>query len=160
MVQSQQLRTVSQTLQHFTTGKNTDCYRSLDASSTTSIQKLGNTRTRVLEAKPFPICPQRSNPIAPNPKRRHKNCFTCRHDSLARVGICTSELSSPKHQVHHSKSAFLILRVFVILLLILLFVKDYFFFIIFAPTMARRSCDLPRLQTFVDDTLRGFAGPL
>ena len=69
-------------------------HHSSDAPSTTSIQKLGDTRTRVSEAEMLPICPVRSYTIMPDSKRRHRNCLTCRHNSLARVGIFTSEFTS------------------------------------------------------------------
>jgi len=67
---------------------------SSDAPSTASVQKLGDTCTRVGEAKMLPICPERSNTIASDSKRRHRNCLTYRHNCLARVGIFTSEFTS------------------------------------------------------------------
>ena len=65
-----------------------------DTPSTTSVQKLSKTRTRVSKAETLPVCPKRSNTIAPDLKRRHRNRLTCRHNSLARVGIFTSEFTS------------------------------------------------------------------
>ena len=68
-------------------------HHSSDAPSTASVQKLGDTCTRVGEAKMLPICPERSNTIASDSKRRHRNCLTYRHNCLARVGIFTSEFT-------------------------------------------------------------------
>ena len=64
-----------------------------DTSSTASIQKLGNARTRVSKAETLPVCPKRSNTIKSDPKQRHRKCSTYRHNSLARVGIFTSEFT-------------------------------------------------------------------
>ena len=73
-------------------------HHSSDAPSTASVQKLGDTCTRVGEAEVLPICPERGNTITPNSKRRHRNCSTCRHNRLARVGIFTSEFTSQNHK--------------------------------------------------------------
>ena len=69
-------------------------HHSSNTPSTTSVQKLGNTCARVSEAKMLPVCPERSNTIASDSKWRHRNCLTCRHNRLARVGIFTSEFTS------------------------------------------------------------------
>ena len=67
-----------------------------DTSSSASVQKLNNTCARMREAETFPICPKCSNTIAPDSKRRHRKCLTCRHNRLDRVGIFTSEFTSQK----------------------------------------------------------------
>ena len=71
---------------------------SSDTPCTASVQKLGNTRTRVGEAEMLPICPEHSNTIAPDPERRHRNCSICQHNRLARLGIFTSEFTSQNNK--------------------------------------------------------------
>ena len=87
-----------------------------DAPSTASVQKLGDTCTRVGEAEVLPICPERGNTITPNSKRRHRNCSTCRHNRLARAGIFTS-VHFTKSQVHFLKTAVLDLRIVLIIII-------------------------------------------
>ena len=70
-----------------------------NAPSSTSVQKLGNTRAGMLEAESLPIRPEHSDTIASDLQRRQSKSLSCRHNRLARIGIFTLVLSTKINKV-------------------------------------------------------------